>query len=389
MTDERKPGAQENDRTVDGPAALGEVLQLQEQLAARGSQVRQDAERVLDRAAALRADGDPRAGIAVSACRETLDAYQEAVDRSVRQACDAAGSTAASSAASPARPSTPSPVGGPSLRPAPPTATAIRHKVARLLAAAAVVGVLGLVGWGGLPSWSTVLATSPGHHAAPPDGPVATESPEVSTGADRAPRPEGRAGVVGRSDDRPAPADRPASVDLQHDDVRGLIASTLPGADGLSPSVATVADGLRAVGEAAASLATVGEALSSDDPSDDEATEAARSLLTDGVDAVDEAVDAAGDGAAGVDELDDGELLDVRSSEETEDGDSLDGVTDEGQQLWDGDEADGDRDAGEDGDVSENGEAREGRDDPALLEGDDRADASSADGVSEDAALDR
>lgn len=387
MTDERQPGAHETDRTVDGSAAIDEVFQLQEQLAARGSRVRQDAERALDRAAALRADGDPRAGIAVSACRETLGAYQEAVDRSVRQAC-AADATAASGSASPAFSSTPLPVGDPSFGSAPSTATAIRHKIARVLAAAAVTGALGLVGWGGLPSWSTVLATSPGHFTAPPEGPVATEPPEVSPD-DRAPRPEGRARVIGRSDARPAPAGQPASVDPQHDDVRGVLASTLPGVGELSPSVARVADGLRAVGEAAASLATVGETLPSEDPSDDDAADAARSLLTEGVDSVDEAVDAASDGAADMDELDDGELLDVRSSDDTEDGDGLDGVTDEDQRLWDGDDADGDPEAGEDSDNGDKGEAGDRRDDPALLKDDDRAGASSADGVSEDADLDR
>lgn len=391
MTDERQPGAHETDRTVDGSAAIDEVFQLQEQLAARGSRVRQDAERALDRAAALRADGDPRAGIAVSACRETLGAYQEAVDRSVRQAC-AADATAASGSASPAVSSTPLSVGDPSFGSAPSTATAARHKIARVLAAAAVTGALGLVGWGGLPSWSTVLATSPGHFTAPPEGSVAaeppTETPEVSTD-DRAPRPEGRARVIGRSDARPAPGGQPASVEPQHDDVRRVLASTLPGVGELSPSVARVADGLRAVGEAAASLATAGETLPSDDPSDDDAADAARSLLTDGVDSVDEAVDAASDGAADMDELDDDELLDLRSSDDTEDGDGLDGVTDEDQQLWDGDDADGDREAGEDSDHGDTGEAGDRRDDPALLQDDDGAGASSADGVSEDADLDR
>lgn len=350
MTDERQPGAQEDDRAVDGPAALDEVFHLQEQLAARGGQVRQDAERALGRAAALRADGDPRAGIAVSACRETLGAYQEAVDRSVRQACDAAGSAAAIRATSPARSSARSVVGAAALGPAPSTGTAIRHKAARLLAAAAVTGVLGLVGWGGLPSWSTVTATSPGQPAQPlgpvvadapatPDAPDAPDAPELSVGAGRAPRPEGRGGLVEHSAGQPAPADR------QHDDVRGVIASTLPGPVELSPSVAIVANGLRAVGEAAASVATAGETLSSDGPSDDDAADAARSLLTDGVDSVDEAVDAAGDGAGGVDDLEDGELPDTRSPEEAGDADGLDAVT-EDRELWDGDE-DGDEAGGE------------------------------------------
>lgn len=384
MTDERQQGSEEDDRTpVDaGPVAFGEMLHLSEQLAARSSEVRGDAERALDRAVSLRAARDPRAGIAVSACREALSAYREAVDGSLRQAC---ATPQQQEAAEPA--GSPEPVGSPERAPSDPgpsTATVIRHKTARALAVAAVAGVLGLVGWGGLPSWSTVMATSSGQLAdAPSAGPTAAGAPRPAAGADPRAGAERHAGSVGRSDD-----DRPARPAPQSRDVRRLLASTLRGAAAAPESPATVARALRAVGEAAASVASAGEALAPADAGSRRERDGTGSALPDPSDTLGEAAGAAGDRLPDGGGLGGEGMPDPRPSDRADDVDGLEPGPGERPELMEGAASDGD-DQAADGAEAGGAETVRERDDPGMLGGDDRSTGSSAAGVSDDAELSR
>lgn len=384
MTEEQHAGEGDWTPADAGPAALGEVLHLYEELAARRREVRGDAERALDRVASLRAAGDPRAGIAVSACRDALGAYQEAVDRSLRQACDAvAHPAAASPTASPEPGSAPDQARS---GPEPSAITAIRRKAARLLAAAAVTAVLGLVGWGGLPSWSTVTATSPGQL---PD--VGSDSSDTAGALERSaslgspPDSSRRAAHAGPADGEDRAA---ASPDGPRRDVRRLLASTLPDVTEAPRSAARVAGALRSIGEAAASAARAGEILSPGGAESREDTDEAGSVLQDAVDAVGEAGDAAGDHLPGDDELDGEGLPDPTTGDEV-DADNLDDATGDGPRDGPGmleDDA-ASRDGGATGDAGAgaDSEADAAEEDRGVLDGGDRSDG----GLSDDAEFGR
>lgn len=430
MTDDSQQRAHEADtEPADAEAGeVGEVQRLCERLAAGSRDVRGDAERALDRAARLCAERDPRAGIAVSACRDALGVYQEAVDRSLREACQPGPP---STEPPPTEPSStePSPIEPPPTDtglpagPRPPTGSPasaglrVRHRVARGLAAAAMAGVLGLVGWGGLPSWSTVTATSSGQIVeAPSETVLERAAPEPPADPRRQPAGDPASPAVG--DARPAPA---SPLVQQGRDVRRLLAATLPDVEtvaGAPYSVAAVANALRATGEAAvASLALPDDAPSS---ASETPTGASPSLLNgrgtvswlleDAAASVADAVDAAEESVPDADELVD-DLPAPGQSDEPGDADAgaqpgEGDATDEAGAVDDGDEAGGEAGDGDDVD--------DAADDQPLLERDDAdggddvdppaedrplldqeegsegtSEGSSADGVSDDAEIDR
>lgn len=370
MTDERQPEAAEGKRAPveRDAAAFAEMLSLCERLAGRTSELRGDAERALDRAASLRAARDPRAGIAVSACREALGAYRDTVAHSLRQAC-----AAASVPDDEAPAGEPEPAGAPA-GPVPATAGPVRHKVARALAAAAVTGVLGLVGWGGLPSWSTVTATSAGQVTAQPSvtHPTAgvpersARAADLSAGAAAEPETSRRADA-GLSDPDPS-----ARTGQRSRDVRRLLASTLPGVAETLQSAADGVGALRAIGDAAASPSPAGERVAPADAGSRPG--AAGPALPDSAEALDEAADAVDRRLPGGGDVGDGGLPEPPAAGEVDDADELDEVTGDGQELTEGGASDG--------------EGSADREEAAVLDGDERS-GSPADGVSGDAGLSR
>lgn len=269
-------------------AAVRDLLRLGERLTANSSGVRGDAERSLDRARRLYDDDDARTPIALSACRDALGAYRDAVDQSVRELCredDQADAWPAAGQPDPRATGLP-----------PRSARSrTRERIAGTLAVAGVAGVLGLVAWTGLPSWSGLATTAPD---TTPAEVAAVAAPQPSAG----PAGDSHAGV-------PSSQDEPRTTRMaQSGDVRRVVVSTLPAPeqtddgqpDGSAPTDSTPpADASQAAPAPSSSAGTdhgsagvtPDGAAASDDPADDPASQGAEAV-GEATDRVDEVVDA-------------------------------------------------------------------------------------------------
>lgn len=268
MTDDR-PGAGSGPHGCETGAeepAVGDLLRLCEAITAHSHEVRADAERTLARARSLYGDGDGRATIAVSACRDALDTYHSVVIDSLRRAypdggfAEVLGSDDAPGPASAAPEETDD--GSSPVAAAPITPAGVRGQVARALASAGVAIVVALTGWVSAPTISLAVSPSQWGHDVVPAGPVVEGrfgvDDELAAARSSEPVTAGSPRVAAAARERAGHADR-------NGEVRRLLASALPDAD-----VVDVAGQLDSAGAKVAALtalrheASLGSAVSED-----------------------------------------------------------------------------------------------------------------------------
>lgn len=268
MTDDR-PGAGSGPHgcgeTGAEEPAVGDLLRLCEAITTHSHEVRADAERTLARARSLYGDGDGRATIAVSACRDALDTYHSVVIDSLRNAypdggfAEVLGSGDAPGSASAAPEKTDD--GSSPVAAAPITPAGVRGQVARALASAGVAIVVALTGWVSAPTVSLAVSPSQWDHDVVPAGPVVEGrfgvDDELAAARSSEPVTAGSPRVAAAALERAGHADR-------NGEVRRLLASALSDAD-----VVDVAGQLDSAGAKVAALTalrheSLGSAVSQD-----------------------------------------------------------------------------------------------------------------------------